>query len=342
MTLFIITLLTPVFLFNEHPEWFHQDAAGNPITTVPEWSDVVDLVYDDPALWEYQIESLKQWVRAGVDGFRCDVASVLPLPFWEQARAEIAKIKPDVIWLAESVHMDFVVNRRRNGLTAHADGEIHTVFDLSYDYHIWPIWEQAVVDPEKLPLYFSALWAQNGIYPDHAIKMRCVENHDQPRIMQRAPSRDQALAWTAFQAFNEGAFLIYAGQESENSKTPNLFDIDKIEWRDYSLQSFLTKLCHLKKDTVMQEGLFTLLTSLPALTAVYQTPTTGLFGAFNVAGTIDTMPTPLPDGEYQNLLSDLGNPVLVRDGEMALPDTAVIVRFDGHIDVSKRQERPFR
>ena len=328
-------------LIQTHPEWFHQDDNGNPITTVPEWSDIIDLVYDDQALWEYQIESLKQWVRAGVDGFRCDVASVLPLAFWEKAKAEIAEIKPDVIWLAESVHMDFVVNRRRNGLIAHSDGEVHTVFDLSYDYDIWPIWEQAVVNPDKLPLYFSALWAQNGIYPDHAIKMRCVENHDQPRIIQRAPSRDQALAWTAFQAFNEGAFLIYAGQESENTHTPNLFDFDKVEWRDYSLQSFLTKLCHLKKDPVMQEGQFTLLTSLPALTAVYQTPTTGLYGLFNVAGTIDTMPTPLPDGEYQNLLSELGNPVVVRDGEMALPDTAVIIRYDGNIDVEKRQERPF-
>lgn len=47
-------------LVQEHPDWYHQDANGQPVTTVPEWSDVIDLVYDhNPKLWDYQIESLK-------------------------------------------------------------------------------------------------------------------------------------------------------------------------------------------------------------------------------------------------------------------------------------------
>ncbi len=29
-------------LVQQHPEWFHRDRDGKPITTVPEWSDVVD------------------------------------------------------------------------------------------------------------------------------------------------------------------------------------------------------------------------------------------------------------------------------------------------------------
>ncbi|MCA9931554.1 MAG: hypothetical protein KC419_23875 [Anaerolineales bacterium] len=328
-------------LIAEHPEWFHQDAQGNPVTTVPEWSDVIDLVYEDAALWDYQIETLKMWARAGVDGFRCDVASVLPLAFWQKARAEVAAIKPDVIWLAESVHTEFVVDRRRAGLTAVSDGELHTAFDLSYDYDIWPLWEQAVANSAALPRYVDALWAQNGIYPAHTIKMRCVENHDQPRIMKRAPSRDQALAWTAFQAFNEGAFLIYAGQESENTHTPDLFDVDKITWRGYELQSFLTRLCLLKKDPIQQEGQFTLLTVKPTLTAVWQAADAGLYGLFNVTGNVDTIPTPLPDGTYENLLSDVGQPVLVRDGEMALPDTAVIVHYAGRLEIDGYERRPF-
>ncbi|MCP5097763.1 MAG: alpha-amylase [Chloroflexi bacterium] len=316
-------------MLTEHPEWYHQDDHGKPMTTVPEWSDIIDLVYDDPALWEYQIATLKQWVEVGVDGFRCDVASVVPLPFWEQARQEITKVKPDVIWLAESVHNDFIVHRRRNGLIAHSDGELHTAFDLSYDYDIWPLWEKAVTDPAAVPLYIDALKFQQGVNPAHAIKMRCVENHDQHRIMKRAPSRDQALAWTAFQAFNEGAFLIYAGQESENVHTPDLFDIDKVVWRDYSLQSFLTRLCKLKKDPVQVEGQFTILSAEPTITAVYQSPTSALYGVFNVSGLVDVMPTPLPDGNYINLLSELNAPVSVRDGEMAIPDASVIVRVDG-------------
>ena len=41
-------------------------------------------------------------------------------------------------------------------------------------------------------------------------------------------------------------------------------------------------------------------------------------------------PTPLPDGEYVDILSETA--VLVRDGEMAVPDTAVILRFPGVLD----------
>lgn len=317
-------------LVEEHPEWYHRDENGRPYTTVPDWSDVIDLVYDDPNLWDYQIETLKEWVALGVDGFRCDVAPLVPLAFWRRAREQVEKINPDVIWLAETVHTSFVIDRRRHGLVAHSDGEIHTVFDLSYDYDVWPLWERAVAAPTAVPLYTSALWLQEGIYPSHTIKMRCVENHDNPRIMERAPSRAQALAWTAFAAFNEGAFLIYAGQESENQRAPSLFDVDKVKWGNYALQSFLTTLCQLKKDRVQQEGRFTLLTAEPALSAHWQAEDEGLYGVFNVAGIVDVMPTPLPDGEYSDVLSE--QPVLVRDGKMAVPETAVILRYQGYID----------
>ncbi len=317
-------------LLAEHPEWYHQDENGRPITTVPEWRDVIDLDYTNEALWDYQIETLQMWAKLGVDGFRCDVASIVPLDFWRRARTAVAQVKPGIIWLAESVHTSFVVDRRRNGLTAHSDGEIHDAFDLSYDYDIWPAWEKAVTDPSFLPFYVNALWQQQGIYPAHTIKMRCVENHDQPRIMARAATREQALAWTAFQAFNEGAFLIYAGQEAENSHTPDLFDVDKVKWGAYSAQAFLTRLCQLKKDPVQVHGQFTLLQHQPALSALWQAENEGLFGAFNVAGVTDVMATPLPDGVYVNLLDD--RPVEVRDGEMAVPETAVILRTPGQID----------
>lgn len=323
-------------LVREHPEWFHQDENGRPVTTVPEWSDVIDLKYDDPALWEYLIESLRGWVELGVDGFRCDVASVVPLDFWLRARRELAAIKPGLIWLAESVHTSFVVDRRRRGLLAQSDGEIHQAFDLSYDYDIWPLWETAVADPTAISLYVSALDFQKGIYPAHTIKMRCVENHDQRRIMGRGLSRAQALAWTAFQAFNEGAFLLYAGQESENSHTPDLFDVDKVIWRDYGLQSFLTRLCKLKKDAAQVDGQFVLITAVPAITAHWQNGNEGLYGVFNVAGAIETLPTPLPDGHYVDLLSD--RTIEVRDGEMAVPETAVILRYTATLNLEAYQQ----
>src|SRR4030042_5546432 len=232
----------------EHPEYFHLDENGNPVTTVPEWSDVIDLKYPNPSLTEYQIETLRDWVKRGVDGFRCDGASLVPQDFWLQAREEVAKVKPGVIWLAESVHASFVGARRSNKLTGLSDGGLYNAFDLTYDYDIWPIWQLAVQGKVPVRRYLEMLRFQDCIYPHNYIKMRCVEHHDQARIMRLAPSRAQGMAWTAFKTFNKGPFLIYGGQESAVKHTPSLFDIDKVEWGDFNLQPFLTRLTKLKKN----------------------------------------------------------------------------------------------
>ena len=84
-------------LVSEHPEWYHQDESGRPITTVPEWSDVIDLKHPNADLSSYLIETLQGWAKFGVDGFRCDVASLLPEEFWVAARQAVAQVKPGVI-----------------------------------------------------------------------------------------------------------------------------------------------------------------------------------------------------------------------------------------------------
>jgi Alpha amylase, catalytic domain/Bacterial Alpha amylase C-terminal domain len=316
-------------LVKEHPEFFRQDEAGHLKTTVPDWSDVVDLDHPNPELTKYLIEALKEWVRLGVDGFRCDVASLVPLKFWQQARAEVNQVNPDVIWLAESVHASFVGARREQGLTGLSDSELYEVFDLTYDYDIWPIWQLAVQGKLPVRRYIEMLRYQECIYPKNFIKMRCVENHDQARIMRLAPSRTQAIAWMAFEAFNKGPFLIYCGQESACKHTPSLFEVDKIDWADYSLQPFLTRLAKLKKDPAQVEGKFVVVQADPAIQAAWEYPGKSLYGIFNTSGKVGYIMVNLPDGTYRELLSD--DQVTVRGGKMLLPETAAIVRFNGSL-----------
>lgn len=310
-------------LLQEHPEFFHQDEHGKPVTTVPEWSDVIDLKHPQPDLTAYLIESLRGWVKLGVDGFRCDVASLLPLDFWQQAREEIAKIKPGVIWLAESVHAGFVGYRRSQGLSGLSDGELFSAFDMLYDYDIWPIWQLAVQGKLPVRRYLEMLRFQDCIYPANFVKLRCVENHDQPRIMGLAPDEQKALAWTAFEAFNRGPFLIYAGQESGAAHTPSLFDIDKITWGDYRLQGFLTRLAQLKKDSTAAEGHLLLLKAEPAIQAVWNHAQGSLYGIFNVTGKSGYINVHLPDGMYSNRLDD--ELVTVRNGKLLLPEGVIIL-----------------
>ncbi|MBP6677078.1 MAG: hypothetical protein KA185_17495, partial [Vitreoscilla sp.] len=73
--------------------------AGTP--QVEYWTDVVGLNYKIPALWDAMIEAMAFWVKeADIDGFRCDVAGLVPTPFWNRARAELDAIKP-MFMLAE-------------------------------------------------------------------------------------------------------------------------------------------------------------------------------------------------------------------------------------------------
>ena len=310
-------------LVGQHPEFFHQDAQGQPVTTVPDWSDVIDLKHPNPGLSAYLIETLQGWAQFGVDGFRCDVASIVPLDFWLQARQAVEQVKPGVVWLAESVHAAFVEHRRAHGLSGLSDSEIYNAFDLTYDYDIWPLWQLVVQGKLPVRRYIEMLRFQDCIYPANYVKLRCVENHDQPRIMHLAPDVDRALAWTAFEAFNKGAFLIYGGQESAAAHTPSLFDIDKVEWKNYPLQSFLAALARLKKEKAQLEGRFLVIKAEPAIQAVWNHRGGSQYGIFNVTGSQGYINVHLPDGTYIDQLSQ--SAIRVSGGKLRLPEAAVVL-----------------
>ncbi len=318
-------------LVQEHPEWFHQDENGKPVTTVPEWSDVIDLKHPNPDLSAYLIEVLQNWVALGVDGFRCDVPSLVPVEFWIEARKAVAQINPKVTWLAESVDAGFIEFRRYKGLIAQSNSEMYQAFDITYDYDVWSILQAAIRGEVSLSRYLEMLRFQGVIYPLNYVKMHFVENHDNSRIMRLAETRESALAWTAFEAFNKGAFLIYAGQESEAERLPSLFEIDKIEWQDYPLQPFLTTLAKLKKDPAMTHGEFVILEAEPLIQATWYLEGSSLYGVFNPNAETGELPIHLPDGGYTDLLSE--QEVTVKDGQIEAPQSAWIFRYTQPIDL---------
>ena len=78
-----------------------------------EGTDVAGLNYQNPKLCQEIIAMLRHWVDPNsfdLDGFRCDVASMVPTSFWEQARAELVKVKPDIMMLAEASKPELLLN----------------------------------------------------------------------------------------------------------------------------------------------------------------------------------------------------------------------------------------
>ena len=322
-------------LVSEHPEFFHRDADGRPVTSVPEWHDIIDLKHPDPDLARYLIDCLALWVRRGVDGFRCDVASLVPVEFWTQARSELARLRPGLLWLAESVSPEWVSKRRARGLPTASDSELFEAFDIEYQYDLFSIWQAAVDGQVGVGRVLEMVRWQDGSWRPNEAKLRFVENHDQYRIMYFAPSPGQALAWTAFMACVPGPLMIYAGQEAGARKWPSLFEPDPVRWGDYELADFVGAVARLKKHPAQRTGAFWVLADQPCIQVAWATmPADGrlgpvedggvsMYGVFNVAGVDDDVAVQLPDGRYLDLLT--GKTVTVTGGRVPAPDSAIVL-----------------
>lgn len=238
-------------LLREHPEWFMRDAHGNAAGKVDDWSDVYDLDYSHKGLWEYQIATLQKWVDCGVDGFRCDVASLAPLDFWITARERLAQAQSkELIWLAESVDKSFTKCLRDQGFIAHSDPELHAAFDLTYDYDGFEYLRGFMQGLRPLGDYLNHLYIQETLYPAGAVKMRFIENHDNPRAAGVVGGKRSLLNWTVFYSLLPGATLVYAGQEMALNHCPDLFGRDPVRWDegDHEFPSFIQKVLGLSKE----------------------------------------------------------------------------------------------
>ena len=185
------------WLAQNHPEWFYHKADGSFGNRIGEWSDIIDLDYNQPELWDYQIETLKMWASM-VDGFRCDVAPLVPLDFWLRARREVSRVRPDCLWLSESVEPEFTLGNRARGMVSLSDSEIYQAFDLSYEYDVYHDWVSLLCGEKPLDAYAAALSRQEYLYPDNYVKLRFLENHDRPRALPYHGCLSAGTGWHSF------------------------------------------------------------------------------------------------------------------------------------------------
>ncbi len=85
-----------------HPAMFRHDRQGRFTRKIADWSDVIDFDYSSTDTRKYMLEVMSYWIREfDIDGYRCDVAGMVPLDFWETALEKMLKIKSDIFMLAE-------------------------------------------------------------------------------------------------------------------------------------------------------------------------------------------------------------------------------------------------
>lgn len=299
------------WLSENHPEWFYHKADGNFGNRIGEWWDVIDLDYSNMDLWDYQIDTLKMWAQY-VDGFRCDVAPILPIDFWIRARKEIAEIKEDFIWLGESVEPHFISFCRQDGIEVLSDGELYQAFDILYDYDIQHYLTMAMDGVVSLERYVEAVEQQEVMYPSNYCKLRFLENHDRNRAATVFPDETVLKNMTAWIYFTKGTTMIYAGQENGEKHHPTLFDLDTVTFDtgiDYS--GFLKALADMKKNQIFAKGNYKAQVIGKNKDIIFATremkdnkdgTTKKCVGLFSTSGCKQSVRIELPDGVYKNMI----------------------------------------
>ncbi len=220
-------------LISNHPDWYSKDTLGNIIAPVADWADVADLDFNKPELREYMEDAMAYWVReADIDGFRCDVAGMVPIGFWNSAVPRLRKIKP-LFMLAEDE------NPVMHGIA----------FDATYAWGMHHLMNDIAKGEKSAEKIDSAYRADTAAYPRDAFRMQFTSNHDENSWNGTEFERlgDGARTFAVFTFTFPGIPLVYSGQEAAMDKRLRFFDKDTIPWGNYSLESFYRTLMMLKR-----------------------------------------------------------------------------------------------
>ena len=293
-------------LSKEHPEYFYHNKEGKFANKIGDWDDVIDLDHSHPELEEYLLQVLEKYISLGVDGFRFDVASLIPASFFVQARERIGK---DKILLAECIDSGFVLWARDLGFHSLSNQElISSGFDLLYSYasfHYMRLFLESK-NPIYLEQYKAAYEVEMATISQDALIARGLENHDKKRLASYSKEESFTRSLLLFDLLCYGPSFVYAGMEYKASHLPALFEKDVIshEIVDASYYEYYLKLISLKKRDLTLSQRTSLLLESPLSTLLMKNTYEEKeeYALCNFSGKEVTFS--LKNGTYIDLLSD--------------------------------------
>ena len=209
-------------------DWYERDENG--VAKVPwDWTDTAKLNYANHDVWRGQIDAMRYWVEEfGVDGFRCDMAMLVPIEFWQEASAELHSIRSDIFMLAE----------------AEEDNLFDGAFNMSYQWNVHHIMVDIAKGARRVWDLRNAIHAERERYPREAMRMSFTSNHDENSWSGSEQSRfGHALETMIAMTFLMPSTmpLIYTGQEVGYDHSFEFFERDAIP-ADRYVEGYMTKL----------------------------------------------------------------------------------------------------
>ena len=227
----------------KNPEYYTQNENGEIIDPInPDsgeswgWADVADLNYDNKNMRSEMIDEMLYWIKdENIDGFRCDVASAVPLDFWEEAISKIRDEK-DVFMLAEAEEPELVKGKR--------------LFDMVYAWERHHIFNKMANEENAIEIWDKIMEKESERFESDDILMSFVTNHDENSwngtIRERMGDASELL--TALSYISPGMPLIYSGQEYDLDHRLLFFEKDEIPKTKNIMWPLLQKLGKLKKE----------------------------------------------------------------------------------------------
>ena len=216
-------------------DWYERDADGAP--AVPwDWTDTAKLNYANPDVWSGQIDSMRFWVERGVDGFRCDMAMLVPIDFWQTSFAELKEKRPDLYLLAEG-----------------ESAELHDrAFDATYTWELHHLLNDVAQGKKGVAELKAYLAADAEKMPREAMRLMFTSNHDENSWagteFERMGDAVRAMAVLCF-TLPQGQPLIYTGQEVGYDHRFEFFEKDPMPVTEANeFTAFYRSLCALRHD----------------------------------------------------------------------------------------------
>ena len=224
-----------------HPDWYAKDSTGAFTREVADWSDITDWNFDNPEVYDYLERAMLYWVEEfDIDGYRCDVAGMIPDEFWKSVIPKLKMVKEEVFMLAEWENPQMY----KNGFNSDYDWNL---------YHRMVLHNEGEISVDSL--WQAVEWRSNA-FPSSGLPLRFVENHDQERTISVFGKEDFHL-YAGFVFTLPGIPLLYNGQESGEMIRLSLFEKEPVKWEnsDEFISVFYKEILNFRnQEKILREG----------------------------------------------------------------------------------------